>query len=262
MSVCETRKGTKGRSPLCVDGIQQQARNAMAPLLFVCICLALAGCTTSRLFVVPPPNWQAAEDAVVLLLPPDVQLSMLRAGGMEEVRADWTLAAYKNLKSAFAGQLALRGVNATVYDDFSQASPWHPEHAGLVKLHEAVGGAILTAPLLPTQRYYLPHLNYSLGDTAALLKRSYGARYAILSHSHAAYASGGRVALALLGAVGGVALPTGTQREFVSLIDLEDGRVIWFNVLPARGSLANSVDARTFDGASAMASALLEGLPL
>ena len=258
-------KGTGTHSVVRPDGAQKQSRYSIVPLLALCaLCagLALAGCTPSRLFVVPPPGWQAPEDAVVLLLPPDVQLSMLTAGGMEEPRADWTSAAYANLKSAFVDRMAARGVNAIVYDDFSQVSPWQPEHAGLMKLHEAVGGAILTTPLLPTQRYNLPHLDYSLGDTAVQLKQSYGARYAILSHSHATYASGGRVALALLLAVGGAALPTGTQSEFVSLIDLEDGRVIWFNVLPPRGSLANSVDARTIEGATAMATALLKGLPL
>ena len=65
-----------------------------------------------------------------------------------------------------------------------------------------------------------------------------------------------------LAAIGGVGLPPAVQQEFVSLIDLEDGRVIWFNVLPLRGSLANSVDARTAEGATAMVEALLDGLPL
>ena len=231
-------------------------------LIVLCVWLALLGCTSSRSFVVPPTDWQAPEGSIVLLLPPDVQLFLQRAGGVEEPRADWTLTAYSNLKSAFLKNLAARGINTVLYEEHGQASPWHPEHASLVKLHEAVGAAILRSPLLPTQRANLPHLDYSLGDTVALLEPSYDARYAILIHSRGAYASGGRVALTILAAIGGVGLPPAVQQEFVSLIDLEDGRVIWFNVLPLRGSLANSVDARTAEGATAMVEALLDGLPL
>ena len=250
--------------------IKKQPRRTSAGLAKkVRLCLGLlslfalfAGCTPSRLFVVPPPNWGAPEGAVVLLLPPDVRLSLLTAGGVEEQRADWTHAAYTNLKLAFANALASRGIRTVLYEDYGQVIPWKPEHAPMVKLHEAVGGAILTSPLLPTQRTKRPHLDHSLGGAVDLLRSSYAARYAILGHSRAAYASGGRVALTLLAAIGGVALPPGTQREFVSLVDLEDGKVIWFNVLPERGSMINSADARTVEGAKAMVAALLDGLPL
>ena len=241
---------------------QVPVRHSLKLLLALLVWLALAGCTSSRPFVVPPTDWHAPERAVVLLLPPDVQLSLLRAGGVEEPRADWTLSAYSNLKSAFSQALEARGIETVLYNEYDQASPWHPEHARLVKLHEAVGAAILQSPLLPTQGPKLPHVEYSLGATVALLNPSYGARYAIICHSRAAYASGGRVALTILAAIGGVGLPPGTQQEFVSLIDLEDGRVIWFNVLPLRGSLANSADARTAEGATAMVEALLDGMPL
>ena len=231
------------------------------PMVVLCVAL-LAGCTSSRSFVVPPVDWEAPEESVVLLLPPDVQLFLQRAGGLEEPRADWTLAAYNNLKSAFLEHLEAKGIDTITYEDFGQGSPWHPEHAGLVKLHEAIGTAILTSNLLPTQRANLPHLDHSLGDTVAMLQQSYSARYAILIHSRGAYASGGRIALTILAAIGGVGLPAAMQQEFVSLVDLEDGRVIWFNVLPLRGSLARAVDARTTEGATVMVETLLEGLPL
>lgn len=232
-------------------------------LLVVVLCLTfLVGCTSSRSFVVPAAGWQAPEGAAVLLLPPDVQLSLQRAGGVIEPRADWTLAAYNNLKSALSRSCEELGINTVIYEEHGQANPWHPEHAGLVKLHEAVGTAILMSPILPTQRADLPHLDYSLGDTVALLEPSYDARYAILVHSHGAYASGGRIALTILAAIGGVALAPAIQQEFVSLIDLEDGRVIWFNVLPPRDSLGSSIDARTAEGATTMVDMLLDGLPL
>lgn len=231
-------------------------------LAVLCVWLLLAGCTVSKPFVVPPTDWQAPDGASVLLLPPDVQLFLQRAGGVEELRADWTQTAYNNLKSAFLKHMQGRGIDTVLYEEHGQANPWHRGHAGLVKLHEAVGAAILKSPLLPTQRANLPHLDYSLGDTVALLAPSYDARYAILIHSRGAYASGGRVALTVLAAIGGVGLSPALQQEFVSLIDLEDGRIIWFNVLPQRGSLANSVDARTTEGATTMVEALLDGLPL
>lgn len=231
-------------------------------LLFVLCLTLLPGCMSSYSFVVPAAGWQPPMGAAVLLLPPDVQLSLQRAGGLMEPRADWTLTAYNNLKSALAQEFEELGIDTVVYEEHGEASPWRPEHAGLVKLHEAVGAAILTSRSLPTQRGNLPHLNHSLGDTVALLEPSYDARYAILLHSRGAYASGGRVALTILAAIGNVRLAPATQQEFVSLVDLEDGRVIWFNVLPTRGSLGNTIDARTPEGATTMVAALLDGLPL
>lgn len=262
MASCE---GGSPTSTGCGRGLHRgRARiDGWSHLLLVVVCVAwVAGCTSSRSFVVPPTGWQAPEGTAVLLFPPDVQLSLQRAGGSIEPRADWTLAAYNNLKSALSQAFEALGIDTVVYEEHGQASPWHPDHAGLVKLHEAVGTAILASPILPTQRTNLPHLDYSLGDTVALLEPSYDARYAILIHSRGAYASGGRVALTVLAAIGGVGLPPALQQEFVSLIDLEDGRVIWFNVLPLRGSLANTVDARTTAGATAMVETLLDGLPL
>ena len=69
------------------------------------------------------------------------------------------------------------------------------------------------------------------------------------------------MAVSLLAAVGGVAVPLGMQVGFASLVDLEDGRVIWFRSPFVQGT-AFSPDVRDAAGAKALAEALLDGLPL
>ena len=130
------------------------------------------------------------------------------------------------------------------------------------QLHEAVGIAVLAAPGLPTQAAKRPHLEYGLGGAVKRLKDRYGSDYALFVHTKATYSSGGRIVLGLITAVGGISLSQGTQIGFASLVDLDDGKVIWFRHPLTEGTWFNNADGRTSDGAVVLAEALLEGLPL
>ena len=173
VAACE---GVHDARPICWMWSTRHRRQArrvdgrLHLLLFVLCLTLLPGCMSSYSFVVPAAGWQPPMGATVLLLPPDVQLSLQRAGGLMEPRADWTLTAYNNLKSALAQEFEELGIDTVMYEEHGEASPWRPEHAGLVKLHEAVGAAILTSPSLPTQRGNLPHLDHSLGDTVRIAR--------------------------------------------------------------------------------------------
>ena len=116
-------------------------------------------------------------------------------------------------------------------------------------------------PRLPTQARKRPNLEYSLGPAVHRLKEVYGADYALFVHNQTTHASGGRVAVSLIAAVGGVAVPLGVQVAFASLVDLEDGRIIWFRDPFIQGT-AFSGDIRNREGANAIVEVLLEGLPL
>jgi hypothetical protein len=72
-------------------------------------------------------------------------------------------------------------------------------------------------------------LDWSLGDAVRPLKERTGADYALFTFVRDSYASGERkaamVALALIGAVS----LGGQQEGYASLVDLNTGRVVWFN---------------------------------
>ena len=139
--------------------------------------------------------------------------------------------------------------------------PWQAEDAQVVKLHEAVGTAVRLAPILPTQAGKRPRLEYSLGSAVHRLRDAHSADYALFVHNRTTHASGGRVAVSLIAAVGGVSVPLGMQIAFASLVDLRDGKVIWFRDPLIQGT-AFSADVRDREGARDAVDILLEGLPL
>ena len=221
----------------------------------------LAGCTTVP-FIEPGPDWVPVESSSVLIVPPDSRLSRLTTGGMPELRADWSNEARGNLRDGLARSFASRGVSVVAYPAQGSVVPWRPEDASLVKLHEAVGDAILASVVLPTQQSRRGHLDYGLGDAVRQLHDDFGADFALFVYCNATYAGGGRVALSVLAAVGGVVMDTGALTGFASLVDLRDGKVIWFRQLVPRGTLLAAADPRTPEGADVFAELLLKEMPL
>ncbi len=190
---------------------------------------------------------------------PDVQLSELTAGGLEEPRADWTDIARKNIAKALAETLHRRQDTLLRYQ--SPKDDWEKLHlhTQLVKLHEAVGESILIHKYTPA--YQLPtktgKLDWSLGKNTSSLHEEYGADYALFIYIRDSYASSGRAAAIVVAALLGVGLPGGLQVGFASLVDLRSGQVVWFNRL-----LRGTGDLRTLSPAMEAIGALLEGVPL
>jgi hypothetical protein len=88
------------------------------------------------------------------------------------------------------------------------------------------------------------------------LQAKTGARYAVFIWVRDSYASAERKAAMVAMAILGVGLTGGSQVGYASLVDLETGRVLWFNRL-ARAS----GDLREEKAASESLDALLAGFP-
>jgi hypothetical protein len=92
-----------------------------------------------------------------------------------------------------------------------------------------------------------------------------GYDYALFLHAEDAQASGGRIALGLLGLAGcfvGFCAPNvgGQQQlDYASLVDLKTGEVVWFNVVTAGSEIPGIKfgDLRTPAGAAQMVDRLL-----
>ena len=167
-------------------------------------------------------------DSQLLVLPADMELYSMSAGGVVEPRADWTDSAQKNFISALAAQRKILGPKVTQMsvadaDDFSDIVNLHRAVADAISLHHQ--GGLLE---LATKG---DRLEWSLGDAVQPLRERTGADYALFTWIRDSYASNERkaamVALALLGAI---SLP-GEQVGYASLVDLRTGRVVWFNQL-------------------------------
>jgi hypothetical protein len=95
--------------------------------------------------------------------------------------------------------------------------------------------------------------DWSLGEVMSDL--GLDADYALFIYYRDYQASGGRVAMAILGAALNVALYVGHQGGFASLVDLQTGKVVWYNNVAA-----STGDLRTDTGAEKVVGQLFEGL--
>jgi len=157
-----------------------------------------------------------------------MELFSISAGGVVEPRADWTEAAQKNFVAALATQRKRLGAKVTELepaqaDEFAEITALHRAVADAITMHHRSG-----LMELPTKG---KALDWSLGDAVRPLKERTGADYALFTWVRDSYASNERkiamLALALLGAVS----LGGEQVGYASLVDLNTGRVVWFNRL-------------------------------
>lgn len=223
------------------------------------LLMFLGGCTSTAQqssdgFRRPAGNYK------LIVMRPDISVSVLTAGGMNEPREDWTLAARDNVLAALRAQQAKNGGTTRVVFASTSAATDDPSLLQLDRLHEAVGRSILLhkytpGGALPTKKN---RFDWTLGKLATDYGAASGNDYALFLYARDSFSSGGRVALqavGLLGCVVGVcAMPGGgIQQAFVSLVDLKTGDIVWFNHL-----VSTAGDIRTAEGADKMVNKLLE----
>ena len=227
----------------------------MKRLIVILACLMAAACTTTstRLaaVVTPPPA-----GTTILLVKPDIQLSLLTAAGLQEPRADWTAQGVENIDTQLRQSLATGSHTFKAVD---------PEDAmggrtgQMMRLHEAVGNSILVFDYaglkLPTKA---EGFDWTIGEGAQALGQTYGADYALFVYGRGTYASAGRVATMVVASLIGAAVPLGSQQVFASLVDLRTGQVVWFNVAVA----GPQADMRNPEGAQSLVTSLLKDAPL
>ncbi|EJL34757.1 hypothetical protein PMI01_01450 [Caulobacter sp. AP07] len=220
-------------------------------------CLFMAACTTTstRLADKSPTAARPATGARVLIVQPDIELSLLTVTGLSEPRADWSGQARDNIKQEL--KAATIGKSHT-FRELDPAAVEEPRIAQLLRLHEAVGSSIQGFNYglykLPTKKSF----DWTLGSGAQTLGQTYDADYALFTFSRGAFSSGGRKAAMVGAALLGVSIPTAHQTAFVSLVDLKTGKVVWYNFAVA----GTDSDMRDPEGAKTFAKALLKDAPL
>lgn len=191
-------------------------------------------------------------------MPVDIELSALTAGGVSEVRADWTATAKELVSQELRRQLAQHHDTLLEY-----AEPQNTEEAQqdiqIIKLHGVVGKTILVnslvpARVLPTKR---DSFDWSLGEEVSSLRKTFGADYGLFVYIRDSYATAGRKALIVTSALFGVGVSGGTQIGFATLVDLRDGSVVWFNRI-----YSSTGDLRTRGAAQGAVEELIEDIPL
>jgi hypothetical protein len=237
-----------------------------ALVLLTATSLALSGCVQTRQFAdvefAPPQG-----DYSLIVMRPDVKVSLLTAGGLAEQRADWTEQARANLLRALTAQQATRGGKTLIAETRQSVTGVSADEiAELERLHAAVGSSIALhkymGASLPTKRRQ--GIDWTLGEDAVKFGKATGMDYALFLYAEDSFASTGRVALQVLGIAGcfiGFCAPTsgGGQFAYASLVDLRTGEVAWFNVLQTQSQVPGVQfgDIRTPEGAAQMVERLL-----
>lgn len=201
---------------------------------------------------------RSAESRVVVV-PADMELFALSAGGVAEPRADWTDAAHRHFRTALLARKDVVGdapleLKEADLDALGQLNALHGTVAEAVFVHH-----MLKLPALPTKN---DALDWTLGEAVTPLRARTGADYALFFWVRDSYASAERkaamVAMTIVGAAFGVGIiPTGGQQiGYASLVDLKTGRVVWFNNL-----VRASGDLREAQPAAETVEALLKTFP-
>lgn len=230
-----------------------QARTTLAAASFAAL---IAGAGPALAQTSLAPGFAALpQGAKVAIMPTDIELFSIGAGGIAEPKADWTEAASRHFKAALvekkkkALKLDVVELAEKDADEFDDINAIHGAIARAISMHHLGPGFLK----LPTKE---GRLDWSLGESTRAIKKATGADYALFTWVRDSYTSGERVAAMIALALVGVGVGGGVQTGYASLVELETGRVLWFNRL-ARGS----GDLREADKAAETIDALLAGFP-
>ncbi len=196
----------------------------------------------------------------ILLMEPDVELSLLTAGGLQEPNAFWTASAKSYVTEIATQYFQELGHSVTLYKDGANGLTAQTGR-DLINLHEAVGKSIFQYQYpgifqLPTMQN--DKFDWQSGRTTQALQNAYGADLGLFVYLRDSYSSGSRVAAqVLMAALFGAHIPGGQQVGFVSLVDLKTGDIVWYNRL-----FSGSGDLRTFGAAVNSTNSLLVDIPL
>ena len=242
-----TRQASAGRWRLC--GLSGLIAWALAATLAAASAPAAA---QSRNLAPGFTSIARADD--ILVLPVDVELYSLSAGGVPEPKADWTQTAAGHMKQALQARIDELGLRSRHADEahaeeFAEQVSLHAAVAQSNAMHHAMGGVMA----LPTKQ---AQLDWSFGDAMQGLQARSGARYGLFVWVRDSYASAERKAAMVAMALLGVGLTGGIQVGYASLVDLQTGQVLWFNRL-ARAS----GDLREAEPAAESMKALLAEFP-
>jgi hypothetical protein len=190
--------------------------------------------------------------AKIVLMPIDIELFSLTAGGVQEPQAEWTDQASKHLTSAVEKKMtALNTPFFHLKDDTNQTIN------DLNSLNGVVSSAIAIHQMLgiklPTKE---GKLDWSLGETVQEIQKATSADYGLFFYVRDSYASAERKAAMIALALLGVGISGGVQVGYASLVDLKTGQIVWFNLL-SRGS----GDLRDPESADNTLQALLNEFP-
>ena len=217
-------------------------------LFFICSC---ASFNTEPKYTIQTFDKNNPE---ILLMPIDIEICELTLAGLCEPNAIWTENSRQNIIYGFKDLLKKRNANLVKFNKDLDNDLLNQ----LLKLHTQVGHEIINNEYgqykMPTKEKF----SWSIGKKANLLNRNYTSDYALFLYFRDQYSSDERVIYSILTAIlfPGVIPIGGRQMAFASLVDLNNGDIIWFN-----GYYRSFGDVRDRESAKKTLNKLFEQFP-
>jgi hypothetical protein len=188
----------------------------------------------------------------VILMPVDVELFSMSAGGVLEPKADWTANAQKNMKAELQKRksdvgLSMKELSELEADDVEEISSLHAAVARSIAVHHF---GILKLPTKDGK------LDWSMGEGVKALRDKTNADYGLFVFVRDSYATAERKAMMIGLAILGVGIQLGAQVGYASLVDLKTGQIVWFNRLASATG-----DLREAESAAKSIESLMSGFP-
>lgn len=166
----------------------------------------------------------------ILILPADVLVRELSAGGMLEKVPEWTKQSSENLTQAMA-ELG-KSSGKFVIADLPALTPEEQEKIDqVISTFMTVGVTAHNMLLMggDAWAHKRKEFDYTLGPGLAFLKQKTGADAAILMAGDDIVSTGGRKAAMIFAAAFGIGLPAGRSVALSSVVDLETGNLLWMH---------------------------------
>jgi hypothetical protein len=251
-------------------------KNRIHTFAFACV-LALTLIATSTVHAITAPKTATTStgekikiSGSVVVIEPDIELSLITAGGLPEPRKEWSDAARRLYPQAVKTLINSKGGSQKPDYDVPDDLDPNSRQGQILRLNQAVAFSIaqysVTGSVLATKKdpkTGKPLMDWSLGEGVVELHQATGADYALFTYVRDSYSSGGRKALRVFAMLAGAALGSyvdiggGQQIGVATLVDLRTGQVVWHNVMAKQTG-----DLRDEKGTKATVDQLLKGLPL
>jgi hypothetical protein len=225
-------------------------------MLSLCVAVLAACAQTSKQV---NSNFKPADGPYkLILMKPDIEVSLLTAGGLTEPNKEWTESARTGVFNALESNTSGRGGTLIKFSEVSNTADQVQLNNDLQNLYRAVANSIYVhkyaGVTLPTKK---DSFDWTLGPQAQQLGAQANADYALFVYGRDSFSSAGRKAMQFFMAAAGIGIQGGTQFGYASLVNLKTGEVVWFNTL-----VSTVGDIRTVDGSASMVTSLLKTMPL
>jgi hypothetical protein len=242
-----------------VKGQIRERGNSLWGLLMVWVLLA--GCTTGPAAKVhytleQDPGSRPLER--VVLLPVDVDVYEMSAGGVKEEVPEWSRSAEANIRSAL---LVSRGAGGSCcVTEPVDSSALTAQEREVLEEHLALFDSVLANAIAweSVRKANSQRFDYTLGDGLAFLKTRYGIDAGLIILGEDVVSTTGRKTTAVVGAMFGVAVPLGHSILMGGLVDFASGDLLWMNYQVAAGG---TQDLRDPESCLELAKKLMAGYP-